>query len=31
MHDFRIVLLDPQGRAVRSLDSFTDPAERLLP
>jgi protein SCO1 len=31
MHDFRIVLLNPQGQLVRSLDSFTDPAQRLLP
>jgi cytochrome oxidase Cu insertion factor (SCO1/SenC/PrrC family) len=31
MHDFRIVLLNPQGRLVRSLDSFSDPVQRLLP
>jgi protein SCO1 len=31
MHDFRIVLLNPQGQLVRSLGSFNDPAEQLLP
>jgi cytochrome oxidase Cu insertion factor (SCO1/SenC/PrrC family) len=31
MHDFRIVLLNPQGRVQRSLDSFNDPVQRLLP
>jgi cytochrome oxidase Cu insertion factor (SCO1/SenC/PrrC family) len=31
MHDFRVVLINPQGQVVRSLGSFDDPVERLLP
>ncbi len=31
MHDFRISLIDPQGRVVRSLISFNDPVQQLLP
>jgi protein SCO1 len=31
MHDFRILLINPQGQVIRSLDSFADPASRLLP
>ncbi len=31
MHDFRIVLIAPDGKVARSLDSFDDPVARLLP
>jgi cytochrome oxidase Cu insertion factor (SCO1/SenC/PrrC family) len=31
MHDFRVVLINPQGQVSRSLDSFDDPVMRLLP
>jgi protein SCO1 len=31
MHDFRIVLISPDGKVARSLDNFDDPVARLLP
>jgi protein SCO1 len=31
LHDFRIVLISPDGKVARSLDNFSDPVARLLP
>jgi len=31
MHDFRIVLLSPEGEVVAALDAVDQPLERLLP
>lgn len=31
MHDFRIVLLSPDGQLLRSMDRFDEPLPRLLP
>lgn len=31
MHDYRVVLISPDGQVVRSLDHFDEPASRLLP
>jgi cytochrome oxidase Cu insertion factor (SCO1/SenC/PrrC family) len=31
MHDYKIVLLSPEGQVLRSVERFDDPPERLLP